>query len=170
MSLRHRRYYFMEDAGLEFRDAGRSPLPYNRSGIGGVKRLVVCDPRVVDPPKKSDTYFATIERSVYFSPKTGKRYKNPRKETDPGVGDNCIVAFLDWHDEGYGTYYLDYVKVRQEFSGKKLARALIEYFYAHAKDAKRIRWGKMMQPQIGHLFQSMKDKYPNIGSSGHVFY
>lgn len=149
---------------IEFRNVGKSPLDYNRGGY--VERIALCDTSVTEPPNKHDTYFAEIERWRRRS-KRGKRLKRPvLDEIIPGVGDNCIVAFLDFTDQGHGSYYINYVKSRNDMRGKRYISRLIEHFYATHRDAKLIHWGKMMHPAIGHLLDKMKAKYPEINSIG----
>ena len=152
----------------EFRDAGPSPLTYARAS--NVQRLALCDPSVTNPPAKGDTYFAHIERWRRFS-KRGKRLKRPvLDEVIPGVDDNCIVGFLDYHPYGPDGWYIDYVSTRRDQRGRGYARALVEKFYEQHSDAKLVHWGKMMQPSIGHLLSSMQEKYPDINSIGSKYW
>jgi len=155
---------------IEFRDAGPSPLTYYRGD--NIQRLVLCDTTVTEPPGKYDKYFAHIERWRKVSKgRKPRRLKRPvLDEIIPGVDDNCIVAFLDWSQIGPTTYYIHYVKSRQDKRGKGYARRIIEEFYRRHPDATHIDWGKMMQPSIGHLFQKMQQLFPDVVSTGHRFF
>jgi hypothetical protein len=160
------------DEAIKFREAGVSPLKYKRAS--GIERVVLCDTSVTDPPEPSDTYFAHIERWRRFS-KRGKRRRLKKPVLDeiiPGVDDNCIVAFLDYHQVGPKYYYIDYMKSRRGFTGKGYAMRVVEGLYRMlaAKGADHIHWGKMMHPAVGHMLDKMKARYPDIVSLGAVNY
>jgi hypothetical protein len=153
----------------EFRGPSLSPLAYHRAS--NIKRLALCDTDITDPPKPDDAYFARTERWRRYSKRGGRRLKKPvLEEIIPGVDDNCIAVFLDYHEYGDDGYYIDYVKTRRDLQGKGYASAIIDYFYEMHSKAKLIHWGKLMRKEMGHLLQKMKKKYPNIESIGSVNY
>jgi len=172
-------------ASLTFRDED-SPLHYPRAGK--ILRLSLCDSDFVQPvypedyrvekrrgQPRLDTYFVEEEEWRYRSDRRPyKRLKKPVLENViPGVSDPCIVAFLDYHsmdgsnvqDKG-GSWYLDYIRTRGGQQGKGHATMLIKEFFRRHPKANTIMWGKMMQPQIGHLRDKMQQKYPHIVQPG----
>ena len=154
--------------GVEFREVD-SPLSYNRGGY--VKRLALCDTSVTDPPHESDYYFADVQEWERRG-KTGRPLKKPRKgQLVPGVDDDCVIGFLDFHERGENYWYIDYMKTRGDYGGQKVASRLIdEFFVRYAKSGGTIHFGKMMQPQIGHLKDKMAEKYPDVNVIGEVNY
>lgn len=150
-------------AGLSFEEAGPSPLKYPRSG--NVQRLLLRDSSVTTPPGRHDYYFADTFRT---RTKTGRKLKKPKLD-QPGIKDVSVVGFLDYHEYSNRSYYLDYLKTREDARGKGHARALVEQFYRTHKPA-AVHWGRMMAPEIGKLFESMKKKFPKVNTSGHVYY
>lgn len=167
MILRRRGYLF-EAAGLVFKEVGDSPLTYKRAA--GVKRIVLCNTKVTDPPGPHDTYFARKEVWRKFSKRGYKRLKKPvLDEIIPGVDENCIVAFLDYHQVGSNYYYVDYMKTRRGMERKGYATALADYFYKKFGRAhSTIHWGKMMRVEVGHIMEKMKKKYPKVDTIGAV--
>jgi hypothetical protein len=160
--------------GVEFREVD-SPLSYNRGGH--VKRLALCDTSVTDPPHESDYYFADVQEWERRG-KTGRPLKKPRKgQLVPGVDDDCVIGFLDYHsqgtaDDGAPMWYIDYMKTRDEFGGQKVASRLVdEFFRRHASEpGSYVHFGKMMHPSIGHLKDKMAEKYPENTVIGAVNY
>ena len=159
--------------GVEFREVD-SPLEYNRSS--NVKRIALCDSSVSEPPNKHDSYFAEIERWRKYT-KGGRKLKKPvLDEIIPGVSDVCIIGFLDYHQEaklegGVTFWYIDYMKTRGDKRGQGSARQLIEKFYTTIpKPGDYVNFGKMMQPQIGHLKDDMEEKYPEIKTKGAKYF
>jgi len=159
---------------VEFREVD-SPLSYNRGGH--VKRLALCDTSVTDPPHESDYYFADVQEWERRG-KTGRPLKKPRKgQLVPGVDDDCVIGFLDYHsqgtaDDGAPMWYIDYMKTRDEFGGQKVASRLVdEFFRRHASEpGSYVHFGKMMHPSIGHLKDKMAEKYPENTVIGAVNY
>ncbi len=154
-----------------------SPLKYKRYGPSfSPSRLALCDDRVEEPPSKSDMYFAEKEQWRTHSKRGYKRLKKPiLEEIIPGVSDNCIIAFMDYTNSAMSSggeyYYIDYMKVRNGYTGQGVARALIEAFYSEVvKDGDFVNWGKMMNEKVGHLMESMQEKYPHIESTGGKYY
>jgi len=152
--------------GTEFREVD-SPLKYNRAG--NVKRLALCDSSVTDPPGQHDNYFAEIEKwRKHTKGRARKLLKKPvLDEIIPGVSDNCIIGFLDYHpqgttNDGKPMWYIDYMKTRDEFGGQKVASRLVdEFFRRYAfEPGSYVHFGKMMHPSIGHLKNKMAEKYP----------
>ena len=159
--------------GIEFRQVD-SPLEYNRSS--NVKRIALCDSSVSEPPGKHDSYFAEIEKWRKYT-KGGRKLKKPvLDEIIPGVSDVCIIGFLDYHNEGTVSsgatfWYIDYMKTRGDKGGQGTARQLIEKFYETVAQAgDYVNFGKMMQPQIGHLKDDMEEKYPEIKTKGAKYF
>jgi len=152
--------------GIEFRELD-SPLRYNRSG--NVKRLALCDTSVEEPnATKRDAYFNPEQEWEYYG-RSGRRLKKPRKgQMVPGVSDACVIGFLDFHhygktSEGIDMWYIDYMKTRGDKGGQGTASKLIdEFFKRYAPPGGYIHFGKMMQPQIGHLKDKMEKQYPDV--------
>jgi len=159
---------------VEFREVD-SPLDYHRAG--NVKRLALCDTSVTDPPHESDYYFADVQEWERYGT-TGRRLKKPRKgPIVPGVDDDCVIGFLDYHlmgttDEGKPMLYIDYMKTRGEFGGQKVASRLVDEFFARyaPESGSYVHFGKMMHPSIGHLKDKMAEKYPEHDVIGGVYY
>ena len=157
----------------EFREVD-SPLKYNRASH--VKRIAYCDSSVTEPPEHRDAYFKEWENWRKRS-KSGKRLKKPvLEEIIPGVSDVCIIGFLDYHlkaknSDGSSYWYIDYMKTRGDSQGSGVASKLIEEFYETvAQPGDNVSFGKMMQPQIGHLKDKMVDKYPDIDTIGAKYF
>ena len=147
---------------VEFREID-SPLKYSASNV---KRLAYCDSAVTEPPEHQDAYF-----------KEWEKMREGEKEIIPGVSDVCIIGFLDYHSigkthDGKGTvWYIDYMKTRTDSRGKGVASELLEQLYETvAQPGDDVNFGKMMEPQIGHLMKKMKEKYPEIYTTGKVWY
>ena len=166
-------------AGFTFREE-KSPLTYT-NGFRNVQRLSLCDSDFVQPmysdddkiekrrgKPKPDQYF--VEREVWRHHSNRRPYKRLKKpvldERIPGVSDPCIVAFLDYTKYGDDYFALAYIRTRGGQQGRGHATMLIEEFFRRHRKAKEIRWGKMMQPHIGHLWEKMQRKYPHIAQSG----
>lgn len=150
---------------IEFEYVKASPLMYSRGG--GVRRLIVIDTDVTTPAKKGDTYFAPEWKT--WSSKTRKPLKKP-KLVDPGIDDPRVVGFMDFHPIDSDSWYIDYMKVRMDQRGRKLARMMVEKFYADNPNMKYVNWGRMMNPSVRHLFDDMKSRHPDISHSGYDFY
>ena len=85
----------------------------------------------------------------------------------PGVSDNCVIGFLDFHKYGDKGWYIDYVKTRGDKGGQKVASQLVdEFFKRYAEPGGMVHFGKMMQPQIGHLKDKMEKQYPDVSVIG----
>ena len=156
---------------VEFREVD-SPLQYRHWNI---KRLALCDTAVVEPPNPHDYYFAEIEKWRKYSKRGGRLKKPVLDELIPGVSDVCIIGFLDYHKagvtKGHQHWYIDYMKTRGDKGGTGIASRLIDKFYSDiAKPGDHVNFGKMMQPQIGHLMRKMKEKYPEVSTIGANFY
>ena len=153
------------DEGVEFHELD-SPLTYHRAH--NVKRLAYCDSSVTAPPEYRDAYFKEYQEMERYG-RSGRRLKKPRPgQIIPGVSNVCIIGFLDYHD--YGTtsdgkqmWYIDYMKTRGDSSGQGVASKLVDEFFQRYvdPDGGYVHFGKMMQPQIGHLKDKMAEKYPN---------
>jgi hypothetical protein len=173
--MKHLRQYIREllNEGVEFREVD-SPLEYGRSS--NVKRIALCDSSVTEPAGKHDAYFAEIEKWRKYT-KGGRKLKKPKlDEIIPGVSDVCIVGFLDYHEEaklegGVTFWYIDYMKTRGDKRGQGSARQLIEKFYdTISQPGDYVNFGKMMQPQIGHLKDDMEKKHPEIKTKGAEYF
>ncbi|MBC8227650.1 MAG: hypothetical protein H8E74_11065 [Gammaproteobacteria bacterium] len=159
--------------GIEFREVD-SPLEYGRSS--NVKRIALCDSTVTEPAGKHDTYFSEIEKWRKYT-KGGRKLKKPKlDEIIPGVSDVCIIGFLDYHQKaklegGVTFWYIDYIKTRGDKRAQGSARQLIEKFYETVAQAgDYVDFGKMMQPQIGHLKDDMEEKYLEIKTKGAKYF
>ena len=151
--------------GVEFRELD-SPLRYNKSG--NVKRLALCDTSVEEPnATKRDAYFNPEQEWEYYG-RSGRRLKKPRKgQMVPGVSDNCVIGFLDYHEYGENGWYIDYMKTRGDKAGQGTASRLIdEFFKRYAKPGGMIHFGKMMRKEIGHLKDKMEKQYPDVNVIG----
>ena len=150
--------------GVEFHELD-SPLKYSRAG--NVRRLAYCDTSVTEPIGTRDAYFKEWENWRRYS-KSGKRLKKPvLDEIVPGVSDVCVIGFLDYHKQGETRdgkimWYIDYMKTRGDSSGQGVASKLVDEFFQRYvdPDGGHVHFGKMMQPQIGHLKDKMTEKYP----------
>ena len=154
---------------IEFHELD-SPLKYSRAS--DVKRIAYCDTSVTEPPKHNDPYFKEYQEMERYG-KSGRRLKKPRKgEIIPGVSNVCIIGFLDYHlqtknSDGSSYWYIDYMKNRSDSRGQGTASKLIEYFYENVvQSGDHVSFGKMMQPQIGHLKDKMVDAYPDVTTIG----
>ena len=146
-----------------------SPLKYKKYGpSASIFRIALCDDRVEDPPSKRDMYFGEQEVWRDHTKKSWKKLKKPvLEEIIPGVGNDCIIAFLDYTTRGDNGFYIDYMKVRNGYSGQGVARALVEAFYSEVlQDGDNVNWGRMMNEKVEHLMESMQEKYPDISSDG----
>lgn len=159
--------------GIEFREVD-SPLEYGRSG--NVKRIALCDSSVTEPPGKHDSYFAEIEKWRKYT-KGGRKLKKPKlDEIIPGVSDVCIIGFLDYHqkaklESGVTFWYIDYMKTRSDMRGQGSASQLVEKFYEMIpQSGDYVNFGKMMQPQVGHLKDKMAEEYPEIKTKGAEYF
>jgi len=150
--------------GVEFRELD-SPLRYNRSG--NVKRLALCDTSIEEPVSGRDAYFNPEQEWERYG-KSGRRLKKPRKgQMVPGVSDNCVIGFLDYHEYGDKGWYIDYMKTRGDKAGQGTASKLVdEFFKRYAKPGGIVHFGKMMRKEIGHLKDKMAEKYPDINVIG----
>jgi hypothetical protein len=151
--------------GVEFRELD-SPLRYSRAG--NVKRLALCDTSVEDPnTTKRDAYF-NPEQEWEYRGRSGRKLKKPRKgQMVPGVSDNCVIGFLDFHKYGDSGWYIDYMKTRGDKGDQKVASQLVdEFFKRYAEPGGMVHFGKMMQPQIGHLKDKMEKQYPDVSVIG----
>jgi GNAT superfamily N-acetyltransferase len=140
---------------VEVVDQGRSPLVYDKSDR--VYRIAIVDPNAPEP-KPYYTYFVPTYRK--WSSRTGKPLKKPVLESqgaEPGT-----VAFLDYHDIGDNGWFIDYIRVRDDYKGRGLARALVDAFYIEHADASIIMWGKILQPPAWKLFV----EYRELGEKG----
>ena len=159
--------------GIEFRTLD-SPLTYNRAG--NVKRIALCDTSVKEPNPSRDAYFNEYQEMERYGV-SGRRLKKPRKgKLVPGVSDDCVIGFLDYHQltknsDGSTYWYIDYMKTRGDKGGQGTASKLIDEFYNTVpKPGDNVHFGKMMRKEIGHLKDKMKDKYPEIDTIGAVYY
>tara|TARA_R100000008_G_C3586673_1_gene172975 strand:- start:116 stop:736 length:621 start_codon:yes stop_codon:yes gene_type:complete len=152
-----------------------SPLAY--WGSKNRKRLAYCETDVTELPDYEDAYFTGYQEMERYG-KSGRRLKKPRKgQYHPGVSDPCIIGFLDYHQEGEAAdgnprWHIDYLNVRQDHRGEQIASKLVDEFFQRYvdPDGGYVHFGKMMQPQIGHLKDKMAKKYPDANISGAVYY
>ncbi|RLC33106.1 hypothetical protein DRH13_00235 [Candidatus Woesebacteria bacterium] len=146
-----------------------SPLKYKKYGPSvSPFRIALCDDRLEEPQSKKDMYFGDYEEWRTHSKRGYKRLKKPvLEQIIPGVGNDCIVAFLDYTTRGDNGFYIDYMRVRRGFEGQGIARALVESFYSEvAQDGDVVNWGKMMNEKVEHLMESMQVEFPHITSLG----
>jgi len=158
---------------VEFRTLD-SPLTYNRAG--NVKRIALCDTSVEEPNPSRDAYFNEYQETERYGV-SGRRLKKPRKgKLVPGVSDACVIGFLDYHQQaknsdGSTYWYIDYMKTRGDKGKTGVASKLIDQFYETVvQPGDNVHFGKMMQPQIGHLKDKMVDKYPDIDTIGAKYF
>ena len=165
--------------GVEFRTLD-SPLTYSRAG--NVKRIALCDTSVKEPnmgptgKPQRDAYFNEYQEMERYGA-SGRRLKKPRKgQLVPGVSDDCVIGFLDYHkkaknSDGSSYWYIDYMKTRGDKGKTGVASKLIDQFYETvAQPGDNVHFGKMMQPQVGHLKDKMVDKYPEIDTIGAKYF
>lgn len=92
------------------------------------------------------------------------RYFNDSNAT-PGT-----VAFLDCEVQSSRGYVnLAYGEVRHDKRGQGLMRELIQAAYDRHPEA-RFSWGKLMAPQMGTLYRSFQEKYPERTIGGSKYY
>lgn len=158
---------------VEYRELD-SPLTYSRSS--NVKRLALCDTEVDQPGGRRDRYFTEFQDMEYYG-SSGRRLKRPRKgKIVPGVSDVCVVGFLDFHkygtgDDGAPMWYIDYMKVRGDKQGQRVASKLMdEFFRRYATSGSYVHFGKMMRKEIGHLKDKMAAAHPDVTVLGAVNY
>jgi len=159
--------------GVEFRTLD-SPLTYSRAG--NVKRIALCDTSVEEPNPSRDAYFNEYQEMERYGV-SGRRLKKPRKgKLVPGVSDDCVIGFLDYHlkaqnSDGSSYWYIDYMKTRGDKGNTGVASKLIDQFYETVvQPGDNVHFGKMMQPQIGHLKDKMAEKYPEINTIGAKYF
>ena len=139
-------------------DAGYSPLTYFGSKHHGKKRLVAIDLDAPDAAPGTE-FYKTKEIWRRWSKRGGKLKKPVLDEVIPGAPPHA-VAFLDWHYAGGPhSIYIDYLHVRDDQRGRKLARKLIQTLIDLNPQLTLLDFGKMMQEPIGHLMKSMREKY-----------
>lgn len=156
--------------GIEFRELD-SPLTYSRAS--GVKRLALCDTSIEEPNMSPsgkpmrDAYFNEYQEWDYYGA-SGRRLKKARKgQMVPGVSDNCVIGFLDFHKYGDNGWYIDYMKTRGDKGGQGTASKLVdEFFKRYAKPGGMVHFGKMMRQEIGHLKDKMEKQYPDVSVIG----
>jgi len=129
--------------GLKFDLQAKSPLKYNVHQ--NVERILIRDPSVSEPASPKDTYHA--------------------EHDDP-----TVVGFLDYHWINKTYVAIDYMSIRQDLRRRGYARKLVDKFYRLNPQKEVVGWGKMMHGHIGKLMREMKKKYPDIESTGKVFY
>jgi hypothetical protein len=150
---------------VEYRELD-SPLTYARAS--DVKRLAYCDTEVEQPGGKRDRYFSEFQEMEYYG-SSGRRLKRPKPgKIVPGVSDNCVIGFLDFHKfgttkEGAPMWYIDYMKIRGDKRRQGVASKLMdEFFRRHVKPGSIVHFGKIMRKEVGHLKDKMAKKYPDV--------
>ena len=175
------RFYIKEilNESVEFRTLD-SPLTYARAG--NVKRIALCDTSVKEPnirpdgQPQRDAYFNEYQEMERYGV-SGRRLKKPRKgKLVPGVSDNCVIGFLDYHSQGKASggtqmWYIDYMKTRGDKGGQGTASKLIDEFYnTVAQPGDHVHFGKMMRKEIGHLKDKMAEKHPEVTTIGAKYF
>jgi GNAT superfamily N-acetyltransferase len=110
--------------------------------------------RADNPGVRRPERFVSPERWV----PTGYIYFQPIN-AEPG-----LVAFLD-SEVGNGGVRLAYLAVRPDHRGRGHARSLIQAAYDR-HPGKIIDWGRMMQPQIGRLYDWFSEHHPEQTGNG----
>lgn len=141
----------------ELVDVGKSPLEYQ--GYTHTKyRLALID-KTVPEAKPNHMFYTDYTRMRRYS-KRGGRLKKPVVDEFVEGGPPHMVAFQDW--EYYGdkkAIYLNYVHVRHDMRGRGYAKKLIQGLIDMHPDLELLHFGKMMQPEIGHIKDVLEKKY-----------
>ena len=80
-----------------------------------------------------------------------------------------LVAFLDGFVWNGKIVYIAYMRVRDSHRGQGLARKLVQALYDRWPDAE-VDWGKVVDPRAGRLWEDFRDRYPDRGNHGKVWY
>ena len=146
----------------------QSPLLYDRSD--DVHRFAIWSPELVDTPfEPRDIYFAITEK-VHRYGKNNRKLKVPRIEIIPGARPGTL-GWVDWHWQGRGYIYIDFMKVRNDWRGHGAGRQLVEAFYHHVvipQGAEHVHWGRVMSPYAWKIKQHMERLYPTVRTAGHI--
>lgn len=143
-----------------------SPLVYPRSP--NVRRFALWSPDLVDVPfEPRDIYFAVTEKAHRYG-KNGRLLKVPRIEIIPGSRPGTL-GWVDWHWEGHGYIYIDFMKVRNDWRQRGAGRQLVETFYQRIvlpEGAVSVHWGRVMSEYAWKIMRHMERIYPDINTSG----
>lgn len=145
-----------------------SPLEYPRAP--NVQRFALWSPELVDVPfEPRDTYFAITERLHRYG-KNNQRLKVPRVEIIPGSRPGTL-GWVDWHWEGRGYIYIDFMKVRNDWRQHGAGRQLVETFYRQVvlpQGAVSVHWGRVMSEYAWRIKQHMERLFPGVRTSGNI--
>jgi len=141
----------------ELVDVGMTPLEYH--GYAGTKHRLALIDKTAPESKPNHMFYTDYTRMRKFS-RRGKRLKKPVVDEFVKGGPPHMVAFQDWeYYGGEGAIYLNYVHVRHDMRGRGYARKLIQGLIDMHPDLELLHFGKMMQPEIGHIMRALKKKY-----------
>lgn len=129
---------------------GKSPLVYDRSPH--VERVELVDPSA-PPPDPRDTYFAEGWQKIRYG-KNGRLLKVPRIEIIPGAPQD-VVAFVDFHEVMPGYVYIDYMKTREDYKGRGLARILVDALTGKYGVDATYDFGRIIHPSAGAIEEVM---------------
>lgn len=105
-------------------------------------------------------------------PPTGYAYFNPHG-VDPAMNimepaPETLIAFADVSARRE-VVAINYVVVRPDHRGEGLARELVQAVYDEWPEA-TVYWGKLMAPEMGRLYDSFKEQYPErTGSASRMY-
>lgn len=150
-----------------------SSLDYGPSGYRVTERIALHEGSGYHPDadvdkanaKREEAYQRWRAEPENKGRKRPERYREDRSWVPAGfvyfTEENATpgtVAFIDLEVSG-DAVRIAYAAVRPDHRGKGLARKLIEEVYARHPKA-TIHWGKIMQPQMGHLYEQFKASHP----------
>lgn len=149
-------------AALTFRDE-RSPR------IGGGARRFVLNDSSAEPPERRDTLFRDQYRR-YQERAPYKRLKKPVLEYG-GVTEPGDIAYIDYTG-GKKDVYIHLIIVREGIQGGGIATKLLREFYKRMfPDGKGVaRWGRILNPTSYHLFEKMREEWPEVTHMGGKFF
>lgn len=154
-----------------------SPLVYDRYRVN--ERIAITEgtgyaPQVAGAKERMEAAYQTWRAANpgrrrperYTKPETwvpaGYVYFTPQNSA-PGT-----VAFIDLEVMS-NTVRIAYMAVRPDKRGQGMARRLIQEAYDRHPNA-LVHWGKMMSPEIGHLYDSFQESEPERTAGGHRDY
>jgi hypothetical protein len=142
-----------------------SPLAYPEA-LGPVQRVVIRHPEATTGVEKPENYMDDTQTIINRS-KTGKQLKNPKVEKTPGAGSNS-AGFVDYEKHG-DAIHIHYMRTRNHLQGSGIAQKALETMISSNKPSS-INFGKMMEPEVGHIKQKIEKNHPDIDVRGKVWY
>ncbi len=160
-----------------FQVAPRSPLAYDRYRVN--ERIAWVEgtsyaPQVQGARERMEAAYKTW-RATNPGRRRPERFTRPDAWVPPGFNyftpENSApgtVAFIDLEVMS-NTVRIAYMDVRPDRRGQGLARKLIQETYDRHPTS-IIHWGRLMQPEMGHLYDSFLEAEPERTMGGHRNY